>query len=281
MIIAQISDTHIALDTEDCEQRIRDFEAVVSDINNLNPQPDLIVHTGDIVHNGRAGEYKAATDILSKAKAPVVAIPGNKDKRPEMRAAFDSFGFLRSESSFIDFSIEDYPVRLLFLDTLDPGGNKGSFCEERLNNFNGLIAADRSKPILVFAHHPPFEVTVGPDPMHFGDECEMEGFGRPCSVQIKSLASFAGMFTAPIRALSATSLPLFPLPFPPHFARASIIRGWRVHQSTKSCAMIRRMDFLLKLELFSQYILIEKLIKPSVFQQSSANAGSSANAEPL
>ena len=107
MIIAQISDTHIALDTEDSGQRIRDFEVVIEDINRLDPQPDLIIHTGDVVHNGRADEYEVATSILSKAKAPVFAIPGNKDKRQEMRDAFIPFGFLRGDSDFLDFSIEE------------------------------------------------------------------------------------------------------------------------------------------------------------------------------
>ena len=55
MIIAQISDTHIALDTPDAEQRIGDFERTIADINALDPAPDVIVHTGDIVHNGQAG----------------------------------------------------------------------------------------------------------------------------------------------------------------------------------------------------------------------------------
>ena len=45
MIIAQISDTHIALDTADANQRIRDFERTIADINTLDPAPDVIVHT--------------------------------------------------------------------------------------------------------------------------------------------------------------------------------------------------------------------------------------------
>ena len=60
MIIAQISDTHIALDTPDADQRIRDFERTIADINALDPAPDVIVHTGDIVHNGRQDEYAQA-----------------------------------------------------------------------------------------------------------------------------------------------------------------------------------------------------------------------------
>ena len=40
--------------------RIRDFERTIADINSLDPRPDVIVHTGDIVHNGRPDEYAEA-----------------------------------------------------------------------------------------------------------------------------------------------------------------------------------------------------------------------------
>ncbi len=46
MIIAQISDTYIALDSPDADQRIPDFELTVADINALEPAPDVIVHNG-------------------------------------------------------------------------------------------------------------------------------------------------------------------------------------------------------------------------------------------
>ena len=90
MIIAQISDTHIALDTPDADQRMRDFERTIADINALDPAPDVIFHTGDIVHNGRPDEYAEAVRILAKARAPVYVIPGNKDDRANLRAAFSA-----------------------------------------------------------------------------------------------------------------------------------------------------------------------------------------------
>jgi 3',5'-cyclic AMP phosphodiesterase CpdA len=84
MIIAQISDTHIALDTPDADQRMRDFASTVTDINALDPAPDVIVHTGDIVHNGRADEYGKAVATLAKARVPVYVMVGNKDDRANL-----------------------------------------------------------------------------------------------------------------------------------------------------------------------------------------------------
>jgi 3',5'-cyclic-AMP phosphodiesterase len=37
MIIAQISDTHVALDTPDAGRRLRDFARTIADINALDP----------------------------------------------------------------------------------------------------------------------------------------------------------------------------------------------------------------------------------------------------
>lgn len=167
MIIAQISDTHLTLDTPDASQRLRDFALTIADINALDPAPDLIVHTGDIVHNGRQDEYAQAIATLAKARAPVYVLGGNRDDRANLRAAFSVSGYLASHSAFLDYAIDDYPVRLIALDTLSSGSNKGDFCAERVRRLIELIDAEITKPIAVFTHHPPFEVSVGPDRLHF------------------------------------------------------------------------------------------------------------------
>src|SRR5713101_9631528 len=167
MIIAQISDSHIALDSPDADQRIRDFELTIADINALDPAPDVIVHTGDIVHNGRQEEYAQAVATLAKARAPVFVLAGNKDNRTNLGEAFSAFGYVGPDSDFIDYAIDDYSVRLIALDTLSSGSNKGDFCPERVRRLIDLIDSETTKPIAVFTHHPPFEVTVGPDRLHF------------------------------------------------------------------------------------------------------------------
>lgn len=167
MIVAQISDTHIALDTPDADQRIGDFKRTIADINALRTAPDLIVHTGDIVHNGRRDEYAEAAAILATARAPVYVIPGNKDQRANLYAAFSAHKYLTPGAPYIDYAIENYPVRLIALDTLSEGNNKGDFGRERIERLTKLVDAEKKKPIAIFMHHPPFEVPVGPDPLNF------------------------------------------------------------------------------------------------------------------
>lgn len=178
MIIAQISDTHIALDAHGADRRISDFERTVADINALDPLPDVIVHTGDIVHNGRPDEYAQAVAILAHARLPVYVLAGNKDDRANLRAAFADGGYLDLDSSFVDYVIEGYPVRLIAVDTLNTHSNKGDFCPERAGRLIDMIEAETTKPIAVFAHHPPFEVPVGPDPINFERPEMMERLRR-------------------------------------------------------------------------------------------------------
>jgi Icc protein len=178
MIIAQITDTHLAFDAPEGERRIGDFARVVDDINRLDPVPDVIVHTGDIVHNGRPDEYAEAAAILARANAPVYVMAGNKDNRANLLRTFSSAGYLGADGPFIDYAVEDFPLRLIMLDTLSARSNKGDFCAARLARLAALIDADRDKPIVVFAHHPPIEVLVGPDRYHFEDLHAMQALGQ-------------------------------------------------------------------------------------------------------
>jgi Icc protein len=192
MIIAQISDTHIALDVPDADRRIRDFALAIADINALDPAPDAIVHTGDIVHNGRPDEYAQAVAVLALARAPVYVVAGNKDDRLNLRAAFSSYGYLAGDGEFIDYAIDDHPVRLIALDTVNSASNKGDFCPERVRRAIDLMDAEPTKPIAVFTHHPPFEVMVGPERFHFETPEKMSRLHRALQHSGRVVAVFSG-----------------------------------------------------------------------------------------
>ncbi len=192
MIIAQISDTHIALDTPDADRRIQDFEATITDINRLDPAPDLIVHSGDIVHNGRLDEYSQSVATLARANAPVYVMAGNKDDRTNLRKAFAGSGYLSRDSDFIDYEIGGFPVRLLVLDTKSATSNKGDFCSERIERLTTMIASDTSRPIAVFTHHPPFDVMVGPDQVNFETREIMSGLRAALQQSGRVIAVFSG-----------------------------------------------------------------------------------------
>lgn len=238
MIIAQISDTHIALDTPDAEQRIRDFERTIAHLNALDPAPDVIVHTGDIVHNGRPEEYATAAAILAKAQAPVYVLAGNKDDRANLRAAFASRGYLSSESPFIDYTVEDFSVRLIALDTLSTRSNKGDFCAERVRRLTGMIDAESTKPIAVFAHHPPFMVPVGPDPINFEPADAMPRLAEALQHSERIAAVFSGHVHRPAEGLVG-KIPAIVVPC----IATPLRRGeYPAHMKTRPVYYVHRFD---------------------------------------
>ena len=117
MIIAQISDTHIlarSSDRAEGRRRADDLRRCVADINRQ--QPDAVVHTGDIVQHGRPEEYEHVREILAPLEAPIYVIPGNRDERGALRAAFSDHSYLPKVGDFLHYTVEDYSVRLVALD---------------------------------------------------------------------------------------------------------------------------------------------------------------------
>lgn len=238
MIIAQISDTHIALDTPDADRRISDFERTIADIVALDPTPDLIVHTGDIVHNGRRDEYAKAAAILARARRPVYVLAGNKDHRANLRDAFAAGGYLDPDSDFIDYAIEDYPVRLIAVDTLNTLSNKGDFCAARADRLIAMIDADRKKPIAVFAHHPAFEVPVGPDPINFETPAMMERLRQAVRHSGRVVAVISGH----VHRGTAGSVGNIPVTVMPSIATTLRKGEYPVHVKTSPVYHIHRFD---------------------------------------
>jgi len=238
MIIAQISDTHLALDTPDAERRFGDFARTIADINALDPQPDVIVHTGDIVHNGRPDEYAQAAAVLAKARAPVCVLPGNKDDRGNLRAAFPAECYLASSSEFIDYAIEDFPVRLIALDTLSPGHGRGDFRREQADYLARLIDAAPDKPIAVFTHHPPFEVTVGPDRFHFET---VEGMTRLRDV-LGGCERIAAVFSGHVHRAAAGEIGRIPASVVPCIATTLRKGDYPASMKTRPVYHLHRFD---------------------------------------
>ncbi|MFI5381221.1 MAG: metallophosphoesterase family protein [Tepidisphaerales bacterium] len=238
MIIAQISDTHIALDIPDADRRIRDLALTIADINALDPAPDVIVHTGDIVHNGRQDEYAQAVAALAKAHAPLYVVAGNRDNRANLCAAFSAGGYLAPDSDFIDYAIDDYPVRLIAADTLNSSSNKGDFCCERVRRLIDLIDAETTKPIAVFTHHPPFEVTVGPEQLHFETPEQMSRLRRALQHSGRVVAVFSGH----VHRAAAGHVGSIPATVVPCTATTRRYGEYPPHMKTRPIYQVHRFD---------------------------------------
>jgi Icc protein len=158
MLIAQISDTHVGLPGGQLDRNYDTsghLERAVNHLNALDPNPDCVLLTGDTVDVGTAEEYARLRDILSGLAAPLYVIAGNHDDREAMRRAFADHAYL-PHAGFLQYTIDDWPVRLVGLDTHIPGESGGELCAERIAWFAAELAQTPERPTIVFMHHPPF-----------------------------------------------------------------------------------------------------------------------------
>jgi Icc protein len=161
MLIAQISDMHLKPPGELLYRRIDTagfLERAVAHIVALDPRPDVVLATGDLVDGGTVEEYTLLRRLLAPLSMPVYLIPGNHDARDPMREVFADHAYLPG-NGFLQYTVEDRPVRLIALDTLMPGKGYGVMCAERLDWLEARLG-ESDRPTVLFMHHPPFECGI-------------------------------------------------------------------------------------------------------------------------
>jgi 3',5'-cyclic-AMP phosphodiesterase len=160
MLICQLTDLHVRpvgkAANRVCETNMlteRAFRAVA----RLNPRPDVVVITGDLTDCGLDTEYANLTRMLrTLAPMPVFVIPGNHDQRGNLRDALKRLPGVTVDPHYVQYAVDDYPVRLVMLDTLVPGAAHGELQTEQLEFLDRTLAAIPDKPTIVGMHHPPF-----------------------------------------------------------------------------------------------------------------------------
>ncbi len=192
MIVAQISDTHIDLDHPQGADRRRYLELCVEDINGLDPLPDVVVHTGDLTNTGNPKEYEAAKNILGRLAAPLYVTAGNRDDRVALRSAFPADDYLLPDSAFLQYRVDDFPVRLMVLDTLSENSNKGDYCAIRADGLRAALTVETTRPTAVFMHHPAFEVVESDYPIQFESRDAMARLGQVLNQHGRVIHAFCG-----------------------------------------------------------------------------------------
>lgn len=159
MLIAQITDTHVRADGTPLRRDIDTvaaLDACLAALDALRPRPDVVLATGDLADDGLAEDYVLLAERLGRLPMPVFLIPGNHDDRAAMRKVFTGSPMLPADGEFLHYTVEDWPVRLIGLDTLYPGEVWGGLCEPRLAWLAARLEERRGARTLLFMHHPPF-----------------------------------------------------------------------------------------------------------------------------
>ena len=136
-IIAQVSDVHIGGPAAGSGER---FSAAVAEINAMTRQPDLVLATGDLTHNGTDAQWSEFQERIGPLNPRWEAIAGNHDLGVDE---------LRGHRS-----VDAGPLRLLLLDTSNDEftADDAAWLDRSLSESPG--------PTVVVVHQPPFETGI-------------------------------------------------------------------------------------------------------------------------
>lgn len=171
MLIAQISDTHIAAPgqkTCGVAPMAENLARCVARINALDPKPDIVLLSGDIANNAGYAETEHAASLLSALQMPLYVVPGNHDDRTTLAKVFGPDVCPANEAGLVNYVVDGFPLRIIALDTLDPGKPGGKLEHATLDWLRARLDEAPEQPTLLCAHHPPLNLGI--------PETDVDGF---------------------------------------------------------------------------------------------------------
>nr|WP_294527896.1 phosphodiesterase [uncultured Rhodopila sp.] len=164
MLICQMTDLHVRPRGVACN-RVSETnmltERACRVVATFKPRPDVLLITGDLTECGMPAEYDNLADILKRTiPIPIYVIPGNHDRRDNLRGRLAHLPLVAADPDYVQYVIEEYPVRLVMLDTVVPGEAHGALSDAQLEWLDRTLGAQPSKPTLVAMHHPPFATGI-------------------------------------------------------------------------------------------------------------------------
>jgi|TARA_R110001583_G_scaffold186667_1_gene347469 3',5'-cyclic AMP phosphodiesterase CpdA len=163
MLIAQLTDLHIGAGRRLAYRKVdtaRALEKAVDHVMTMIPRPDVVLFTGDIGDLGSSDEYALVAEILKKLTIPYFMVPGNHDRRGPLRAAFPDATPVIDTTGFVNYIVDDFPLRLIALDTLDEGKPGGVLGTEQLEWLRKTLVDAKDRNCVIFMHHPPIQTGI-------------------------------------------------------------------------------------------------------------------------
>jgi len=161
--LVQITDTHVVergtllygqADTA------RHLAETVSEINAMRPLPDGVLITGDLVEHPGPTTYSHFRDLIEPLRMPVFLMPGNHDNPEIMQSYFRDTPMFPAEPPHFQYVIEDFPFRVLMLNSHFDNSELPHFGPRRLQWLEAVLA-ESDRPALVAIHHPPMKTGIG------------------------------------------------------------------------------------------------------------------------
>ena len=153
----QISDSHIGFDKPANVDVTGTLQAAIDKINALPVEPDLILHTGDLSHLSKPGEFDTLDQVLKGSKQKqIFYVPGEHDVSIDNGQQFlERYGKGTKGSGWQSFDHKGvHFVGLVNVVNFKAGG-LGTLGAEQLEWLEAdLKGRTSSTPVVVFAHIP-------------------------------------------------------------------------------------------------------------------------------
>lgn len=151
--ILQITDTHLFADRHGSLHGVNMRNSLQSVLQRAlqQPAPDLVLVTGDLVHDESAAGYRALFKLLKPLKAPLGVIAGNHDSLDTLRAVMPPTARLGGVHLLGGW-------RVVLLNSQVPGKAHGHLDNAELYFLEAALAAATGDHVLVVLHHHPVPV---------------------------------------------------------------------------------------------------------------------------
>ncbi|MBN8942203.1 MAG: metallophosphoesterase [Rhizobiales bacterium] len=159
----QISDSHIGFDKAANPHAIDTLQEAIGKVRGLPVRPAFMIHTGDITHLSKPGEFDDAARIIGSAGLDVHYVPGEHDVIDEAngKAYLDRYG--RGARGAGWYSLDQNGVHFIGLVNvvnLRAGGLGILGADQLAWLADDLKGVSASTPIVVFAHIPLWTVSA-------------------------------------------------------------------------------------------------------------------------
>ena len=152
----QISDSHIGFDKPANPNAKGTLEEAIGKVGAMPAKPAFMIHTGDITHLSKPGEFDDADKIISQSRLDVHYVPGEHDVIDDERKIYlDRYGKQAKGAGWYSFDQEGvHFIGLVNVVDLKAGG-LGNLGHDQLEWLEAdLKGRSASTPIVVFAHIP-------------------------------------------------------------------------------------------------------------------------------
>ena len=149
--VVQITDPHISplQDTIKGMDTAASLECIINAINLEPDRPDIILATGDLVHEPSANAYSKIKDLLQKFTCPVFCLPGNHDNYTMMQNTLNE-GRVSTSKVIVAGN-----WKFVLLDSVVTGREEGYLEESELSFLQEQLNSKDEKFLVICLHHHP------------------------------------------------------------------------------------------------------------------------------